>query len=146
MTKAKGKEYDYMIGIDPGINVGYATWFVEDKLLCYVTSESLFKIFEWIAGLNQTHSIKVRIENPNTWIGFKGQKRESFRLQGAGAVKQSYKHIIEFLEHHKIDYEPVRLQGSMKKLSAARFKELTGYTDRTNEHGRDAAMLVFNSN
>lgn len=39
-----------------------------------------------------------------------------------------------------------RLQPSCKwltKIKAERFKELTGYPFRCSEHGRDAAMLVF---
>jgi len=31
----------------------------------------------------------------------------------------------------------------MTKLTADQFKRITGWHGRTNEHGRDAAMLVF---
>ena len=31
----------------------------------------------------------------------------------------------------------------MTKLSAEQFRRITGWTEQTNEHGRDAAMLVF---
>jgi len=91
----------------------------------------------------KNNDIEVFIENPNTWVGFKGKKGNDARLQGAGAVKQTYRHIVEFLEDYAIPYTPTKLQGNLKKVSRDYFSKVTGYTDRTNEHARDAAMIVF---
>lgn len=134
---------DYIIGIDPGMNNGYAVWNPKTKQLERVCSLPLHKLFSEIEQLNKIFTLKVRIENPNTWIPFKGTKQDNSRLQGAGSVKQTYRHIIEFLEDQKIEYTTVKLQGTMKKMSSEEFKRLTGWNKVTNSHGRDSAMLVF---
>lgn len=43
----------------------------------------------------------------------------------------------------KVFFEAVAPQRNRTKLSAGAFARLTGWKGRTNEHGRDAAMLVF---
>lgn len=130
------------IGIDPGIVSGFAIWQPKAKVLENVDSFKLHQLFSKLETLNAKFDMRVFVENPNTWIGFYG-KSEPSRLQGAGAVKQTYKHIIEFLADNKIDYTPTKLQGNMKKVKSELFKQITGYQGTTNEHGRDAAMIVF---
>jgi len=134
---------DYVIGIDPGMNNGYAVWNPNTKQLESVCSVPLFRLFDFINQLNKIYTLKVRIENPNTWVPFKGTKQDNSRLQGAGSVKQTYRHIIEFLEDQKIEYATVKLQGTMKKMKQDKFKQYTGWNKVTNEHGRDGAMLVY---
>lgn len=130
-----------IIGIDPGIVSGFAIYDQQLKQLTKVTSFKLFQLFEEIASI-QGGDVFVRIENPNTWFGFKG-KADPARLQGAGAVKQTFKHTIEFLEFFKVEYQTVSLHSAQKKVNSDNFKRTTGWNKATNEHGRDAAMLCF---
>lgn len=138
---------EFLIGIDPGINNGIAIYSKKTRKLESVGTLPLFQIFQAFLDpkifLIKSH-IAVYIENPNTWLPFKGTKSDNSRLQGAGAVKQTYKHITEFLDFHKIPYTPVKLQGGLKKTKSDTFKNITGYLKPTNEHGRDAAFLVWN--
>lgn len=132
----------YYIGIDPGIVSGIAVWDSHKQTFLSVESMMLYKIFN---KLSESTDIIVFIENPNTWVPFRNVSPtiQQMRRAGAGAVKQTYKHIIEFLEGNHIQYRASRIQKGMKKLSAARFFEITKFEGTTNEHGRDAAMLVF---
>jgi len=132
------------IGIDCGINNGLAIWDTVIKEFVYLKTVDLHLLFEIVKVYSETKDSHVFIENPNTWVKFKGTTNSNSRLQGAGAVKQTYKHIVQFLEYQSIPFTPTRLQGTFKKLSQETFKNITKYDKSTNEHSRDAGMLVFN--
>ena len=52
--------------------------------------------------------------------------------------------IIDWCELHNIKVTPVKPnENSMTKLNAQTFKQITGYQGKTNEHCRDAAMLIW---
>lgn len=137
----------HLIGIDPGINCGFAETDIYGNLT-RVTTLKLWILYAHLMNFTETfkENVIIRIEDPNTWKLFKGQKHNASRLQGVGGVKQTYKHIIEFLEDNGFQYENTRIQGNYKKLTSAKFKEITGWDKPTNEHGRDAAMLVWGRN
>lgn len=137
----------HLIGIDPGMNCGWAETNTNGKLIVIKTIK-LWQLMIYLYSLPKPFKeiVVIRIEDPNTWIPFKGQKHNASRLQGVGGVKQTYKHIIEFLEDNGFEYENTRIQGNYKKLTSAKFKQITGWNKPTNEHGRDAAMLVWDRN
>lgn len=134
------------IGIDVGIHNGFAVW---DKTAKRIIELSTYKTWEVIMWLLQKKSkeieFTVRIENPNTWVnyGTLTTKEVNGRKQGAGSVKRSYQVLIEFFEDNEIKYEAVSLRSSLKKLKADKFKMLTGIDVKTNEHERDACMMVY---
>ena len=130
------------IGIDPGIVSGIAVWDSLNGWFDMIDSMAIHELFDKLKFYHEFYAVIVYIENPNTWVPF-GGKSDPMRLQGAGAVKQTFKHILEFMEDKGIDFRPTKLQGTMKKVKSEYFKKLTGYQGKTNEHGRDAAMLVF---
>lgn len=136
--------YDYFIGIDCGVNTGVAVYGVEEKKLIQVKSmpihEALQKIKCW-SGLK----IFVRVEDARlrTWFG---KQAGTHALQGAGSIKRDCKIWEDFLTDHKIDFEMVDPKNNMTKLSAEAFKKVTKWMEVTNEHGRDAAMLVYGFN
>lgn len=134
------------IGIDVGIHNGFAVW---DKTAKRIIELDTYKTWEVITCLlvkkNDEVEFTVRIENPNTWVnyGTLTTKEVNGRKQGAGSVKRSYQVLIEFFEDNNIKYEAVSLRSSLKKLKADKFKMLTGIDMKTNEHERDACMMVF---
>ena len=73
------------------------------------------------------------------WFGTKGREA----LQGAGSIKRECAIWIDWLNFNAIPHRVVSPQAKGAKLDAARFKKLTGWDQRTSEHARDAAMLVF---
>jgi hypothetical protein len=134
----------YIIGIDPGIVCGFAAIDKQVGKLSTVQSCKLHEMFELLTAAYPL-GVMVYIENPNTWVPFKNVSKEVMEMKraGAGAVKQTYKHIIEFLEDNSIPYHSTRLQGNYKKVTAKWFKQQTGWDKPTNEHGRDAALLIM---
>ena len=129
-----------IIGIDPGKHNGYAEYY-NGKLIT-VTSLHTWSVISRLES--QILPYKVYIEDPTTWKPFKNTSNQSHKLKGAGSVTARFWAIVEYLEDHNIQFVKVPIQGTSKKMNAKMFEKVTGWGERTNEHGRDAAMLVFN--
>lgn len=140
------------IGIDTGVNTGVALWDNRKRSLELVTSMPIHKAMELV----KLHQVKaqengtklvVRVEDPRqrTWFGTERMSREEERkkLQGVGSVKRDASIWDEFLKDQGIEYEMVAPKRNITKLTQDTFKRYTGWNSKTNEHGRDAAMLVF---
>jgi len=84
----------------------------------------------------------VTFEDARLRTGYFGPNSQE-KQQGAGSVKRDCKAWADFLGAHSIAYRAVSPQAKGAKLDAEPFRRLTSWTARTNEHGRDAAMLVF---
>lgn len=136
--------YDFVIGIDPGTETGWAVWSCSGSELIAVGCS---KLHSALLRIKESSEIKdnrlfVRIENPNTWKPF-GGKRNNAKLQGAGSIKRDYAILTDALTDWGIAFEGVSLHAAPKKLTAEAFRKLTGWQERTNQHGRDAAMLCW---
>ena len=96
---------------------------------------------EIVKKYEKSDIVQVRLEDARKrkWFGDSGRER----LQGAGSVKRDCVIWEEFLNDRKIPYMLIAPKNNSTKLSAESFKKITGYSGRTNEHTRDAAMLVF---
>ena len=143
-TVNKYSKKTVIIGIDPGVKTGLSVWLRHGKKFTLITTCGILKAHEWVlrtCGLWDKENVLVRIENPNlrTWFGNSGREV----LQGAGSIKRDYSVWVEFLTDNGIDYEDVAPKHNKTKLKADTFKQITGWTEATNEHGRDSAMLCF---
>lgn len=128
-----------LVGIDCGVNTGYARTDEEGRLKI-VNSMGIIEAMTCVASLEGVVSFKVYIEDARKRKWFTGGREKA---QGVGSVKRDCKIWEEFCEHHGFEYELVAPKHNKTKLDAESFKKLTGWTDRTNEHGRDAAMLIY---
>lgn len=142
------KKYIYYIGIDCGVNTGLGLWDRRNKKLCDVTCVSILAAIDEVKNIyiNNPDELFVRVEDARLrkWIPQeKNEKAERGKREGAGSVKRDAGIWEEFLMAYKIPYEMVAPKDNKTKLSADYFKQLTGWQGSTNEHGRDAAMLVF---
>jgi hypothetical protein len=131
-----------LIGIDPGIHNGFAQYDPATKTLTSVASKQTWEVIMALDLLKDIADIHVYIENPKTWRPF-GGKDQSHRLKGAGSVTARFQAIEEYMTANKIAFTKTKIQGGIKKLDKQRFEAITGYKGKTNEHGRDAAMIVF---
>jgi hypothetical protein len=143
------------IGIDPGIVSGFAVWSCEKRQFLTIEGLKIYEVFECLLELDthnpvdlfnkQKTGIHVRIEDPNTWIPFRmsDPHKNAMQTQGAGAVKQTFKHILQYLEDKGIEHTKIKIQGVRKKVGAKEFRNQTKWAGLTNEHGRDAAWLVY---
>jgi hypothetical protein len=137
------------IGIDTGVNTGIAVWDSEKKEFITVGSqtihEALFEVnrYDLMQKIrsDKPSSIKVRVEDARQRKYITGGRE---KLQGAGSVKRDAKIWEDFLSDYNIPYEMVAPKYNKTKLTAEAFKKLTGWEAKTNSHGRDAAMLIFN--
>ncbi len=96
-----------------------------------------------VRELAASSDVALRIEDPRKrrWFGHAGRER----LRGAGSVCRDAAIWERFCGEHGLRCDMVAPRNNCTKLSAVRFRDLTGYAGRTNEHGRDAAMLVFHA-
>lgn len=140
----KFKKYRYYIGIDSGTSTGYAIWDSKEKRFLLVDCLKIHIAMANIQMLEREYldQTLIRVEDARlrTWFGNSGREK----LQGAGSVKRDAVIWEDFLTDLKANFQMVAPKNNKTKVDAALFKKLTGWQHKTNEHARDAAMLVFN--
>lgn len=130
------------MGVDPGVHTGLAVWNVKTRnfeLLRALKLHEALDVVTRIHALGRLRRVVFEDARLRRWFGAAGREQ----LQGAGSVKRDCGVWQEFLEDSGMAYEAVSPQAKGRKLDAAAFKRLTGWTASTNEHARDAAMLVY---
>jgi predicted RNase H-like nuclease (RuvC/YqgF family) len=142
-----GTGWSYIIGIDCGVNTGFAVWMRPVKEFRIISSGTITAAMRKIMLLkNDGIPIFVRFEDARLRKiipRMPNESRERGRREGAGSVKRDAKVWEDWLQEEGIPYEAVAPKDNMTKLSAATFMRTTGWGESTNEHERDAAMLVF---
>lgn len=130
-----------IIGIDPGTITGLAIWDNKRKGFQEIRSSGIITVMHYLAKLPEKHLVKIRMEDARkrNWFGNSGREV----LQGAGSIKRECTIWEEFFLFHDFTYELVAPKNNKTKLDAKLFSNMTGWKSRTNEHERDAAMLVF---
>lgn len=146
-AKCERMRYQYIIGIDVGVNTGYALWDCTMKQLIEVKTYTALEAMAAVRNLITRYCIDnlyLRFEDARKrrWFGKKGREA----LQGAGSVKRDSKLWQEFCTTEGIAYEAVAPRKGMTKLDSETFRKVTKWTGRTSEHSRDAGMLVFGFN
>lgn len=142
----KQEKYRFYIGIDPGRTTGLAIWDSGKKAFITIEGltafEAMRRVYNMsIADVFNDQGLIVIVEDARQrkWYG----KDASQKLKGAGAIEARCWDWEDMLKAHYIDHEFIHPIKGGTKIKASPFKKLTGYTPQTNEHGRDAAMLVF---
>lgn len=137
-------EPDFVVGIDPGVNTGYAVYHINSKRLLTVKSLKIHEAFEYLLDLNSLNRLKiVRVEDARLRTFFTGGKEKA---QGVGSIKRDCKIWEDFLTDKGIQFEMIHPKTQRTKVKADTFKNITGWINPTNEHSRDAGMLVFGYN
>lgn len=148
----------HFLGIDPGVNTGAALWNAEERRFLFVTAFSFWEMVDEIYRkhvellLAGKHLMAV-IENPRAisamYRGNYDDKEGRIRTsvaQDIGSNKRDCQLMVEFCKRNNVlhrEITPGKHSGS--KMKAEAFKSYTKWPERTNQHGRDAAMLVFGS-
>lgn len=135
------KSYEYHIGIDPGVNTGIAVWNSKEKKFETIFTCGILQAMEKISPYPVFHSTLFTIEDPNKRIWFGNSGRE--KLQGAGSIKRDFSIWEEWFKANCVDFIVVAPKDVKTKLDADKFKAFTKCELKTNQHGRDAAMMVF---
>lgn len=141
----------YYVGIDTGTHTGFAVWNNKTRQFETIEELMLYQALRRVEELrNRAASegtrVVIRVEDARqrTWFGKPiSREEERKKLQGVGMVKRDCNIWEEFLENEGYEYQMVAPKDNATKLSSEQFKAITRWKDRTNEHKRDAAMLVF---
>lgn len=144
-TRILARDYDIFIGIDPGIKTGVAIYSRKEKKIISVSTEKIHKAMEAISLILKIHHktrILVRVEDARLRKFIPKEKGREV-LQGVGSVKRDSQIWEGFLEDLDIDYELMAPAAGRTKWSPEYFQKVTGYLDKTSNHGRDAAALVY---
>lgn len=132
----------FIVGIDPGVTTGLALWEPGPKRLDEVSSMGIVEAMLRVQRIQQAGTLLMVVYEDarlRTYFGAKGREA----LQGAGSIKRDCSVWAEWLAHLGCAYKAVSPRAKGRKLDAGQFERLTGWTARTNEHARDAAMLIF---
>ena len=136
-----------VVAIDPGVHTGFAVTVNGD--LTDVETYTFTEAQAWLLNCSAyadpekqgCRTLELVIEDPRgQYVPY--NQREPQRIKGVGSVERDCKLWIEFCEFYGIKYRTVK-PGKYRKIDAATFKKLTGWTDRTSEHARAAAMMVW---
>lgn len=134
------------IGIDPGRHTGFAVW--DGTGFRDISTLPLHE------ALRRTHHI-LNTEPDEVMVVFEDARKRKWipreksvsdyrgKLMGAGSVKKDCVIIEDFCKDYGIPFEALAPRPRMTKWDDKVFARMTGYTGRTSEHGRDAALLVW---
>ena len=135
------------VGIDPGRNTGMAVYDSVSRQLLDVRCSGIVDAMRYLMELREKRGIALVVfedARQRKWIPREKDVKElKGRAMGAGSVKRDCAIWEEWCNYHRIDFVKVPPRHGMTKLTNRYFQGITGYDRRTNEHGRDAAMLVF---
>ena len=136
------------VGIDPGEHTGVAVWNSGTRSFEEVVTLKLHEAMDKVRDVWRIHhpALIVVFEDARQRTWFPKERNTSEyrgRLMGAGAAKRDAAIREEFLTDYGIPFEAHKPQAHGTKWKADFFAKVTGYTGRTSEHARDAALLVF---
>lgn len=134
-----------LIGIDTGVNTGFAV--AADRgnggELEQVESLSITQAMEKVKEIIEKWGISnvcLYIEDARQRTWFTGGREKA---QGVGSVKRDAQIWEDWCTEQGINFKMIHPAANATKTKADVFKKRTGWVERTNEHARDAAMLVF---
>ena len=138
----------FYIGIDPGEHTGVAIWDAEAK--CFVdiftttAASAILHIWHNYVGWNKHTTIVFEDARKRKYLPRETSNAEyRGKLMGAGSVKRDCTIWEEFCKAYNFDHQAVPPSKGLTKWGADYFEKITGWTGRTSNHARDAALLVF---
>jgi hypothetical protein len=142
------KRADIVIGIDPGVQTGYAAWSRHRKQFTELLTLSFWAAYDRVTSFGPSE-IEIVIENPDSKRAMYNRTesvihaRQRERLAtNIGSNRREASLLIERFQ--SLGYN-VRAVSPIKerKWDAEQFRRLTKYKGSTSQHVRDAGRLVF---
>jgi hypothetical protein len=129
-----------IIGIDPGKTSGIAIASDRGELE-HVFDGGFWDVIDTVVNHPGAH---VVVELPTTKHVWHGAAKTKGAIQrtgvNVGSCIREAELIVDYLKRNNISHKTVIPQG---KRDSAYFSKVTGWSGRTNQHMRDAAMLIF---
>ena len=134
-----------LIGIDTGVHTGFAVAIDrghggELQQVSCVTITLAMQNINRLIDLHGKERVCLYIEDARQRTWFTGGREKA---QGVGSVKRDAQIWEDWCNENQINFKMIHPKNNSTKYKADTFKKITGWTGRTNEHARDAAMLVF---
>jgi len=134
----------WSIGIDPGKVTGFAVYNVASGALVELRSMNFWSAFWRVRDFSPHLLSRVVVEVPESkhvWQD-KAKGERALLRQGinVGSVIRESELLAEGLS--VLGY-PVVTVHPRRKVNHATFQKVTGWTERTNQHQRDAGLLCF---
>lgn len=142
------KRADIVIGIDPGVETGYAEWSRSRKQFIELNTLSFWATHDRIVQFNP-FDVEIFIENPDSKRAMYQRTDEiehaRTREQIARKIGSNRREASLLIERFQSLGYTVRAVSPIKekKWNAEVFRRLTKYKGRTSQHVRDAGRLVF---
>lgn len=131
-----------VIGIDPGVNTGTALY-CNGNLTILQTIEPIdIQTFILTSQADLFVFEDSRMQS-NVWIPSGNKAVANNIARKIGQVDALCSLIQETCERYDIKYMRVSPRAKGEKLKAEDFNNLTGWTARSNQHERDAAMVAW---
>lgn len=144
--EAEKGEIQFVLGIDPGVSCGFAVYSRTSQKLIRVETLTFWEAIEEVR-LFAADWVKVVIEVADAAPVFwqrKGAAANQHTLskiaRNVGQVTREAQLMVEGLRRY--GYQVIEAKPLGKK-NAEDFKRLTKWTERTNQHERDAGILAF---
>lgn len=128
-----------ILGVDPGTNTGVALWDTSTQRFEFVRCMAVHRALDLVGQYLPAIPVIFEDARQRQWFGNTGREV----LQGAGAAKRDAKIWEDFLEDKGAVYIARAPASGSTGWNVEKFQRLTHWTERTNEHGRDAGVLVF---
>jgi len=140
------KLQDVLVGIDCGTTTGLAVMKRATRDLILHTSD-FWNTYDFIVEKFTPTQVGIFIESPQhikpSFRRSKNIRKEKKIAQNVGGVKRETELLIEGIR--RAGYLVAEVVPKKTKLTHEQFLTLTGYnkTKTTNQHCRDAAMLIY---
>lgn len=129
------------IGIDPGVNGGIATYSPSEKKIMGIDTLPFFDILEYLDFQMEEPFVAVILEDARKRGAHPKDRGNVKKLQGVGMIKERCRLFEEYMRRKGIPF--VLVSPRLTKIKPDAFKHITGVGIRTNEHERDACMMVY---
>jgi hypothetical protein len=137
------QHHTIIIGIDTGTKTGVAVWHKTERRFLHVVTMPIHRAMELVLQYQVDHAedLFVRFEDARLRKWLKDKSADA--IQGAGSIKRDCTIWEDFLKDKGIHFASIAPRGGLTKLPPETFARMTGWTERTSNHARDAAMLVY---
>ena len=131
-----------VIGVDPGVVTGVAI-FRRGRLGQFVTTDHA----DALVLIRDAHPSLVVLEDSRkdplyarSGVTARGMARIA---RSVGEIDQRCREIEDMCKSEGVEILCVSPRGKGRKINAAEFRAVTGWTGRTNQHVRDAVMVAW---
>lgn len=136
----------YVIGVDPGVTVGLAVWDRLERKFQAITSTDFWGVFDW-AEKYPPDTCRFVVETADSAPVFWQRKAGAANAntlakiaRNVGQVTREAQLLVRGLRRLGYDVSEIKPMGKQKDQE---FRRLTKWNQRTNQHERDAAVMVF---